>query len=143
MSEVPSWFTRELWPGDSGRDVLIVQRKLGCELTGVIDKPTEARIMGAKKKSGAKPTPNVDADLAKKLGERPTKNLQPDWFHRDLELWSEGEDVRALRSILGLDDSDDRFTVDVELEVRRLQSQNKMRPSGRVDLDTAKILGDK
>lgn len=74
---------------------------------------------------------------AKKTGDRARKSKAPGWFTRDLELWTEGEDVRAAREAFGLDARDDRYCPDMEAAVRRFQSERSLPLTGVVDRETA------
>jgi peptidoglycan hydrolase-like protein with peptidoglycan-binding domain len=140
----PLWFRRELHIGDEGPDVRIVRRKLGLPPDGPYDSIVAERIRGMGRHAKVNTDGEVNADVAEALGEaEATKaGLAPEWFTRELELWNEGEDVRALRNILGLGTADDRYDPDAEAAVRRFQSANKLRSTGRVTEKLAQLLGD-
>lgn len=138
----PTWYRRRISLGDEGPDVRIVRRKLGLNPDGPFDRVASERIRGLAKAKGIKPTGDVTADVAAELGEAATADLAPEWFQRELELWQEGEDVRALRLLMGLDYRDNRFDPDLEAKVRQFQSQHQIMPNGRVSEDLAKLIGE-
>lgn len=139
---IPSWFTRDIIAGDAGRDVDLVQRKLGATATGVLDEPTQARVRGLQRKAGLAVTGYVDAETAVALGERATVGRLPIWHTRPLSFGCEGGDVTALRRLLGLSDETHHFDHQTEAAVRRFQSGHGIRPSGLVDESTAILLGE-
>lgn len=136
---LPAWYRREIGLGDEGPDVRIVRRKLGLDPDGIYDRTVEEMIRGMGGKKG-----RVTKATAGKLGEAEASKagLVPEWYLRPLQLWFEGEDVRALRSLLGLGRADNRYDPDCEAAVRRVQSAHGMRPTGLVDEETAKVLGE-
>jgi hypothetical protein len=82
--------------------VRVVRRKIGLPDDGPYDTITAERIRGMAKKNKIESGGEVNADVAEALGESAVNKagLAPEWFTRDLELWSEGDDVLALRRIL-------------------------------------------
>lgn len=136
----PLWFRRVIKIGDEGADVRVVRRKLGLFPDGPFDRACIERIKFMAKDSKVEV---VDEAVATMLGESEANKagLTPEWFTRPLELHSIGEDVRALRRVLGVWD-DNRFEVDCEAAVRRFQSANGLDPDGKVDEALARKLGD-
>ena len=137
---IPLWFRRVIREGDVGADVNVVRRKLGMYPEGPFDRAVIERIRYMAKDSTVTV---VDEVVAEKLGESAANaaGLLPAWFERPLELHDVGEDVRALRKVLGVWD-DNRYEVDCESAVRRYQSQQGKIPDGKVDEDLARALGD-
>lgn len=139
----PVWWYREIWPGDEGDDVLIIQRKLGCEMTGVMDDRTIVRIRGLQRKHGLEESGIVSKDTADKLGEKESKGREPEWFTRSLEVGDDGEDVTALRKALRAPLKPTFFDHHLEQAVRRFQSSVGLKPTGKVTKRTAVELGDR
>lgn len=142
---VPRWFKRELYIGDEGPDVRVVRRKLGLPDEGPYDRIVAERIRGMAKHKNIETDGEVNADVAEALGESAVNlaGLTPEWYVRDLQLWFEGEDVRALRGILGVPNvEDDRYDPDLEAAVRRFQSANGLPVDGLVTADLAVLLGE-
>lgn len=124
----PTWFTRTLSLGDSGPDVVAVQRKLGLEQTGVFDTTLEVAVRGAQRVLGYEPTGYVDVALALVLGPAADAHLPPQWWtgaalYPGTPEWN-----------LVLGDRDEAW-------LRRLQGQHGITPTGVVDEETARILG--
>lgn len=136
-----SWWRRDLSLGDQGPDVEVVQRKLRCWQNGVYDFETTARVRALQKRLELPVTGVVDQDTAEALGELPTALQVPSWYQRELVLGDEGEDVAALRRMLGLRPAPlfDRVCEDA---VRRLQSERGVVPNGHANLDVARWLGE-
>jgi peptidoglycan hydrolase-like protein with peptidoglycan-binding domain len=87
----------------------------------------------------------VNAEVAEALGESAVNaaGVTPEWFVRELQLWFEGEDVRALRGILGVANvDDDRYDPDIEAAVRRFQSQRGLPVDGLVNAELSILLGE-
>lgn len=139
----PAWFSRTLRVGDSGGDVKIVQRKLLDEITGTFSEENAARVRGLQLAKGLPVSGEVDEPTAEVLGESADAGQTPEWYERDLALWDEGADVKALREALGMNNGDDRFDPDVEAAVRRFQSENEIDPTGRVNHDLAVLISQK
>lgn len=128
----PVWFGRDLSLGDSGDDVLIVQKKTGAALTGVFDDATAARIRGVEKHMGRKKqTGVVDAEVAAELGEKANAGQVPAWFGTDAQ-------EQRLRDILRLS-----MLEPVGEGVRRFQSANGLPLTGEVDEALAVMLADR
>jgi hypothetical protein len=140
---IPLWFRRIIREGDVGADVKVVRRKLGLFPDGPFDRACIERIKYMTKSTMDSEVTVVDETVAEKLGESAANKagLVPEWFERPLELHDVGEDVRALRKVLGVWD-DNRYEVDCESAVRRYQSQQGKVPDGKVDEDLARSLGD-
>lgn len=136
---VPLWYRRVIQMGDTGPDVRIVRRKLGLIPDGPFDRAAIERIRGMTNDK----TDVVDEVIATLLGESEANKagLTPEWFTRPLERHDIGEDVRALRAILGVWD-DNRFEHDLEDAVRRFQSARGLLPDGKVNEELARLLGD-
>lgn len=138
----PSWWQRPINEGDEGDDILVLNRKLGMTGKKTADAETTAAVRGVQKQARIPQTGEVDEATAQVLGESASAELAPRWFTRDLELWCEGPDVRTVRDRLGFGDADNRYDPDVEAAVRRLQGQNSVPVTGRVDGTTAYLIGD-
>ena len=139
----PVWWYRDIYPGDDGDDVLIVQRKLACDPTGVMDDRTTARVRGLQRKNGLEESGIVSEKEAEKLGEKASKGNTPDWYHRTLEEGDHGDDVTALRRALGQADKPVHFDDTLADAVRRFQSSVGLRPTGRLTKRTATALADR
>ena len=137
----PSWYHRALTLGMVGPDVALVQRKLRACRTGVYDTETASRVKGVQFADKLPVTGVVDAATAEVIGESCRAGLTPDWFSRELGLWSEGDDVQRLRELLGFPDYG-RFDQPVEAAVRRFQSAHHLPLTGRVCEADAVALGD-
>ena len=135
------WWRRELGLGDRGPDVDLLQLKLRCFEQGTYGPETEARVRALQKRLGRPVTGRLDRETAEALGEAPRASQRPEWYVRTLCPGDTGEDVRALRRMLGLSDGD-KFTRGVEDAVRRLQSSLGIPPDGTVDADIAIVLGE-
>lgn len=130
----PSWFTRELGPGDSGDDVRVVQRRIGLPATGIYDETTERSVRGLQRKEGLPMTGNVDRKTASRVGERKRKGQVPEWFTRDLALGDHGDDVAELNALLGLSPLH-RFEPDLEAAILREQSARGLALTGVADAE--------
>lgn len=132
LRSTPAWFYRDIDLGDTGDDVLIVQKKLGAGLTGVFDDATAARVRGLEKIMGRrKQTGRVDETVAAELGEKPTAGQVPDWYGTDAQ-------DQKVRDILRLS-----MLEPINEGVRRFQSANGLPLTGEVDEDLAVMLGDR
>lgn len=136
----PKWFKREFGLGDSGGDVTIVQRKLMDEYSGTYTHDTAALVRGFQIARGLEVTGRVDEATAEQLGDVPGGDVTPEWFKRDLALWDNGDDVKVLRKMLGIDNGDDRFDPDLESLVRQFQSSQQIAPDGKVNESLAILL---
>ena len=141
--DAPSWFTREIVEGDEGPDVLIVQRKLGARMTGVMDQQTMTRVRGFQKKHGLEETGTMTRKTAKKAGEKAAKGQAPEWFDRPLTEGDTGEDVSALRATIGQPDLPNYYDNILADAVRRFQAEVGIKPSGKLDKATAVALADR
>ena len=131
----PQWYTRPLHGGESGRDVEVVQSKLGI-LTGVYDDGTRALIRGLQRTLGLTVDGVVGPLTANALGEAADHALPPVWFSRDLRIGCEGEDVASLRSSLGLP-SGSSYDDETRRAVLRFQSAHGLELSGVVNVGIA------
>jgi peptidoglycan hydrolase-like protein with peptidoglycan-binding domain len=141
----PLWFKRELDIGDTGPDVRIVRRKLGLPDDGPYDRVVAERVRGMAKHRNLDSDGEVNAAMAEALGESAVNEagLTPEWYTRDLQLWFQGEDVAALRGILGVPAvADDRYDPDLEAAVRRFQSAHDLPVDGLVTADLAILIGE-
>lgn len=130
-----SWFRRDLEAGDSGPDVEVVQRRLGAAVTGLFDAETVSYVRGLQRMKGLPVTGEVDERTADVIGEPARAGLLPTWFNRSLTRGDSGEDVAALRRYLGLSGSS--FDHELELAVRRFQSEHMLHPTGVFDEEAA------
>lgn len=136
----PLWWHREITEGDEGDDVRIVQRKLGVPETGVYDHTTAARVRGYQKQHGLEETGTVTKKTAKKAGDKATKGQTPAWYTRDLDELDTGTDVKALRDALHVPLLPDYYDHDLADAVRRFQSSVGIKPTGKLDRETAVAL---
>lgn len=135
---IPKWYTRPLVAGESGRDVDVVQRKLGI-LSGVYDDATRALVRGYQRRLGLEPDGVVGPLTAGALGEAADHALPPIWFERTLEAGFMGKDVAGLREALALPEGEvyDDLT---RRAVLRYQSSRGLPLTGIVDLSVALTL---
>lgn len=140
---VPLWFKRDIHLGMSGPDVRIVRRKMGFPENGTYDLSIQRAVMGLGKAKNLDASGDVTADVASELGESADASLPPDWWMRDndweYQYSDMGPDVQLLNAIAGI--NDDRFTIETEAWVRRLQSAHDVPLTGRINLDLAKVIG--
>lgn len=136
----PAWFVRDLVEGDDGDDVLIVQRKLGAPMTGVMDQTTMARVRGFQRQHGLQETGMVKKKTAERIGEKASVGQKPAWFKRELGAGDSGVDVKELRVALKQPLLPDYFDSALEDAVRRFQASLGAKPTGRFDDDTAVAL---
>lgn len=130
-SSSPRWFYRDLSLGDTGDDVLIVQRRLVAPLTGVFDDDTAARVRGVQKMARKKQTGVVDAATAEAIGEKATAGQMPEWFGTDRA-------DQRVRDLLGLS-----MLEPLGEALLRYQSENGLDLSGELDEPTARLLADR
>lgn len=144
MNGTPLWFKRTIALGMTGADVKVVRRKLGFPADGPYDRAVQQKVIGLSRKARTKTDGEVNEDVAKDLGESAVNRSEvtPNWWVREIGLWEEGDDVRSLRKILGLGDNDNRFDPDAEAAVKRYQSDNGFEPTGKVDVDLARHIGE-
>lgn len=139
----PAWFHRVLDEGDTGDDVLIVQRKLGVPLTGVMDTTTMARVRGFQRTHGLEETGTMTKKTADKVGDKASKGTTPDWYTRKLSEGDVGQDVSALRIALGQPNLPVHYDNALADAVRRFQSSVGIKPNGTFDKATAVALADR
>jgi len=137
---VPGWFRRTLHDGMAGADVDVVRRMLGMGLGGY-DADVAVRVRGVQRSVGLPMSGVVDSETAVVFGETATSGMTPDWFVRDLAYGDTGDDVAALRYMLGLEEGD-LFDRRVEDAVRRFESENRVVPTGVVDENLAIEIGE-
>lgn len=139
---VPSWYHREIGLGDYGADVNIVRRKLGFP-PGQYTREVSRLITGLCSRHGIAVLEEVTPEVAVLLGETEAASagLTPEWYVREIGPGDTGHDVSSLRQILGLP-AGDVFDRACDNAVRRFQSGCGVNPTGRVDDDLARLLGD-
>jgi murein L,D-transpeptidase YcbB/YkuD len=138
---LPSWFKRTIRPGDTGPDVKVVLRKLGLDPEEPFGDLAAVRIKGVARSLGIfAHDGDVDERIASVLGEAAATEagLLPEWF--SLRLGDTGTIVARAARLLGQDG--DVFTEEMESAVRRLQSTSRIEPTGVLDAETARLLGD-
>lgn len=126
----PMWYEFPLIEGDTGRAVLIVQRKLGLLPTGEMDAATVLTLRGFQRGAGLPVTGAVDELTARELGEQEGFGLLPSW-------WQEpgiGPDSPHFAHVLELLDVD---SID---GLKRFQGNHHLPPTGVVDETTARLL---
>ena len=131
---LPQWFTRPLIVGDTGPDVVVVQRKLGVRPTGLFGPGDSAVVRGYQYAMGLQPSGQVDDATAVELGEAAGHDLLPDW-------WT-GEAVTSIHplwpTVVRLLDAPVGGAVDA---LKRFQGNNGLSVTGVVDEWTARRLG--
>lgn len=135
----PLWFKRDVRLGMTGPDVRVIRRKFGLIPEGPYDRTVRELVIGMARKRKVQTDGEVNEDVAKELGPAADEDQNPEWFTRPLQQFDEGEDVRALNLILGINDN--RFREDTEACIRRYQSSLDLDPTGKVDEDLAKHIG--
>ena len=126
----PLWFDEPLVPGDSGRAVDVVRRKLGL-VPGVFDAALSAAVRAFQRGARLPMTGVVDEETAAALGEREGFGLLPPWWEgteiSEVDpLWKE-----KIEPLIGPGGAD---------ALRRFQGRVNLLPSGVVDESTARIL---
>jgi peptidoglycan hydrolase-like protein with peptidoglycan-binding domain len=141
----PLWYKREITLGMEGPDVRVVRRKLGFIEDGPYDRSVQQKVVGMARKRNVETDGEVNPEVAEMIGETEAnqEEVAPVWWTREIDLWEEGEDVRELRVILGLGDRDNRYDPDAEALVRQFQSAHHLPISGKVDIDTARAIGER
>lgn len=135
----PSWYKRPIGVGDTGPDVKVVLRKLGLDPDGPFDQLATCRVKGVARTLGIFNHDGVvDETIAGKLGEAATAGLLPEWF--SLRLGDTGTMVARAGTLLGWETSE--FTEEMEAVVRRFQSASRIEPTGILDAETARALGE-
>ena len=144
MATEPLWFKRDILLGMSGPDVDVIRRKLGLA-PGHYDRAAMEKVLGVARRAKVQTNGEVNEAVADLIGESEANKAEttPEWFTRPLDgLWLEGEDVRSLRRILGFTNNDNRYDPDTEAAVKRLQSGLGLEPTGFVDVDLARKIGE-
>ena len=136
----PSWFVREILEGDTGDDVLIVQRKLGVPMTGVMDTTTTTRVRGFQKTHALEETGTMTKKTAAKVGEKASKGQTPAWYTREIAVGDVGQDVAALRIAMRQPNLPVDYDEPLADAVRRFQSEAGVKPTGTLDHKTAVAL---
>ena len=132
---MPSWFRRDIYPGDTGGDVDTARRLLHLA-PGPWDTEAAHRLRGRNPAAGW----ILTAELAESIGETERTDLRPSWWHRELSRGMSGDDVLGLRARLMLSPGD--YDQELEDEVRRYQSAQGLTPTGVVDEALAIMLGE-
>jgi hypothetical protein len=132
----PSWFKREIRHGDVGPDVVCVKRILGLDWETPWDTSAEVLLRGYYG------TGVVTAEVAEKIGERAADaaGLAPEWYYRDLTVGDYGDDVDAVRKLIGLEAG--VFCPRMRDAVKRYEGTHGRNPTGIVDLELARMLGE-
>lgn len=121
---IPRWYYRELGPGDSGRDVAVVARKLATLGSDYTDELC-ARVRGVQTRWKLPVTGVVDVETAKVLGERSAAGQVPEW------LGDPEREAQVLASTVGDADA-----------LRRFQGAYRLPVTGVLDADCATLLAD-
>ena len=135
----PKWFRRELYGGETGRDVRTLQRLLMSPATGVYDDTTMAYIRGVQERGHLPMSGIVDSATAVLIGESVEADLPPEWYHRPLKVGLKGDDVETLHELLQLPFGD-TFTHETRKAVLRFQSANHLPLTGKVGKSLANLL---
>lgn len=135
----PKWYCRDLTGGETGRDVRIIQRLLYAPATGVFDDETRAYIRGVQQANGLVMDGTVNQTVAELIGESVESELPPDWFHRNLKVGCQGDDVQTLHELLHLPFGD-LYTEETRKAVLRFQSANHLPLTGRVTRTVAELI---
>jgi len=121
---IPRWYYRELGPGDVGRDVAVVARKL-AKMEATYDDDMCARVRGLQAVSRLPVTGIVDEATAKVLGERAAAGQVPTW------LGDPDREADVIASTVGDADA-----------LRRFQSAYRLPVTGTLDAECATLLAD-
>lgn len=125
----PVWFSRTIGDGDVGRDVAIVQRKLGLLPTGRADAAFSLVVRGFQKGVGLPATGYVDGPTAQALGEQEGFGLLPAWWSGPIRPRDPG--YAHVLTLLGADGVD---------AVKRFQGNHRLEPTGVIDETTARLV---
>lgn len=140
-AQPPSWYRRPIGRGDTGPDVKVALRRLGLDPDEPYGDLAVVRVRGIARKLGLyRHDGVVDEQIAAWLGEAEiTKaGLLPAWFC--LKIGDNGTQVAAAAKLLGMATSE--FTSEMEDAVRRFQSSKRIEPTGVIDAETARSLGE-
>lgn len=143
MNTTPVWWHREVAEGDTGDDVVIIQRKLLAPLTGVVDENTTRRVRAFQRRHNLEETGIVGKKTAEKLGEKESKGTVPGWFDEPLDVGSYGPAVTEVKRALRQADKPVHYDTGLADAVRRFQSANGLKVTGVVDRKTAIAIGDR
>jgi len=72
VTGTPSWYHRPLGPGDTGPDVVVLQRLIGSTPDGSYGPITTARVRVAQLQAGLEADGRVGPDEARALGNLPS-----------------------------------------------------------------------
>lgn len=137
----PSWYRRQFGVGAEGPDVKVVLRKLGLDPDEPFGDLASVRVKGVARSLGIFNHDGVvDEIIAAALGEAATTEagLMPEWF--SIRRGDTGSIVARAARLLGLGTSE--FTAEMEDAVRRFQSSARIEPTGVLDAETARSLGE-
>lgn len=141
----PSWWHRDLFPGDRGRDVSALQAVLGIPQTGEFDEYTEAYVRGVQRVAKKSASGVVDAETAEAVGERARakEGCAPAWFEHDAAEGHHCPCVLLIRNVLevphvGQPDFDARLSD----AVKQFQGTRGLKVTGVVDKVTACQIGE-
>jgi hypothetical protein len=126
----PVWWHRPIVENDFGRDVAIVQRKLGLLATGYADASLSLVVRGYQKGVGLVATGVVDEETASELGEQEGFGLLPTWFTYPAVKPGDKAYFFAL-NLVGCED---------ENGIKRFQGDHHLPATGVIDETTARIL---
>lgn len=138
----PSWFKRPIGPGDTGPDVKVVLRKLGLDPEEPYGDLAVTRVKGlARSMAIYDHDGSVDSTIAALLGEAEIvkAGLIPAWY--TIKLGDYGTHVASVAKLLG-ETVTEEYTVELADAVRRFQSSKRLEPTGVVDAETARALGE-
>jgi peptidoglycan hydrolase-like protein with peptidoglycan-binding domain len=136
----PQWFWRELYGGETGRDVRIIQRLLLVPAaSGMYDEDTKAYVRGVQAYGQLPLSGIVDSATAVLIGESVESDLPPEWYHRPLQVGYRGDDVKTLHELMHLPFGD-TFTEETRKAVLRFQSANHLPLTGKVKRTMANML---
>jgi peptidoglycan hydrolase-like protein with peptidoglycan-binding domain len=133
---LPSWYRRPIRPGDTGPDVVALKRIFGLDWETPWD---DASVMLLRGYYG---TDTVTPEIAAAIGEAaaPAAGLPPLWFERDLHMGDYGNDVDAVRRILGLRPG--VYDETLRDAVKRYEGNHGINPTGVVTEKLALIMGE-
>lgn len=133
---LPLWFKREIHPGDSGPDVRAVKRILGLDYDSEWNADSQTLLRGYYG------VDVITAEIAEQIGEAAAtaEGLPPLWYTRDLQIGDYGDDVDAVRKILGLKPG--IYDTSCFNAVKRFEGNHGINPTGVVTESLALIMGE-
>lgn len=121
---IPAWWHRPVGPGDTGPDVMALQRLLGLIPDGAYDEATASCVRGLQVLEGLDVTGFVDDSTATALGPLASETITPQWWSGDIHPGEVGWEW--VIKLVGDEDG-----------LRRLQGNNHLTPTGVVNRATA------